>query len=546
MSQSEVIDVSPADPAQLAWKELSDLGNAERLEARYRGRLVHVEGRGWMAFADTHWSAEIGEVLAHKAAHSVARAMREEIAALAEAIAERRLPPNLNEEIAKERLLNLRRWSVMSGNANKTGAMLNQASNLMCARRDEFDSEPLAINCRNFTLRAVQDRQGKWSIRKAPHDPTDMISRVADVDYDPDATCPLWEERLTVVLPDPEVRKFFRQCVGYALTGLTREQCIFLLQGRGGDGKSTTMDELRGLMGGYAVACDVQTFMAGAMRSGADASPDLARLAGDVRLVSTGEPRRGGQLDEAKIKSITGGSPIAARGLHEDLFEYVPGFKLFLECNAKPRISGDDDGIWRRIVVIMFPHQFGAGSRSGSPPHTNPGDPEREEAARRWDRPDKAIKDKLAAERPGILNWALAGMLEWLEAGELVPPKAVVEAVEDYRRGANPFGEWMAERVDTSDPNSLILAADLYADYKKWCEDQGVGDRDVMTSTAFGRSLGDRQILKGPRDGAGRVRRRGARLRNGQDPRSNGNIDVAGEMLESRISQRFDGDEDVP
>lgn len=491
MGKLEVIEVSPPDALGLAWKELSDLGNGERLIARAGGKLLYVVGRGWTAFSDTHWSYEKGEQLAHQAAHGVARSMREEIGALAAAIADRRLPDGLSEEHAKDRLINLRKWAVTSGNANKTAAMLSQASNLITAWRDEFDPEPLAINCLSGTLRCVE-RGGKWSIEQRPHDPADMISRVAEVRYDQDAECPEWDKHLATVLPDPEVRRFFQTVIGYSLAGVRTEQCVVLLQGKGGDGKSTTMNVLRELLGGYAAAADVQTFMAGATRSGADASPDLARLSGDVRLCSTGEPRRGGALDEAKIKAITGGSPIAARELHGDLFEYVPRFLLILECNAKPRISGDDDGIWRRIMVIMFPHQF---------------DPRKGAA------PDKRISERLIEEGPGIFNWALQGLLQWLEAGQLEPPAAVVEAVEDYRRAANPFGEWLHERVDTRDPTTLVLATDLFNDYKQWCEDQAVGDREVMTSTAFGRALGDRQILKGPKDRQGRIQRRGARLR---------------------------------
>lgn len=489
---SEKIDITPADPLQLAWKELSDLGNADRLVARTGGRLLHVDGRGWTAFADTHWSAEKGEVLAARQAHAVARAIREEIAALKEAIEQRRLPPNVSEEMAKDRLVNLYKWAVTSGNANKTAAMLSQAANLVPATREDFDREPLALNVLNGTLRAERGADGHWALELAPHDPNDMLSRVADVEYHPKAECPEWDRHLATVLPDADVRRFFQTIIGYSLTGLRTEQCIVLLQGKGGDGKSTTMNAIREILGGYAAAADVQTFMAGAVRSGADASPDLARLSGDVRLCSTGEPRRGGQLDEAKVKAITGGSPIAARELHGDLFEYVPRFLLVLECNAKPRISGDDDGIWRRILVIMFPHQFDE---------------------RKGGKPDKRILERLMGERSGILNWALQGMLAWLEAGELVAPQPVVDAVEDYRRAANPFGEWFHERVDTRDPNILTLAGELFDDYKEWCELQGVGDRDLLNSTSFGRRLGDLQILKGPKDAKGRIRRRGASLR---------------------------------
>lgn len=493
MNDVSAIEMASADPLALAWKELSDLGNAERLIARAGGKLLHVDGRGWSAFDGRRWSNEQGAQLAHRQAHEVARAMRDEFKALAEAIETNRLG-DVPRGIAEERLVNLRKFAVQSGNANKTAAMLSQASQLVSAARDDFDRDPLTLNCRSGTLIFVQRGESsqefpvRWTIQQRPHDPVDMISRVAEVDYDPDARCPTWDEHLATVLPDESVRHFFQTVVGYSLTGLTTEQCIILLQGRGGDGKSTTMNELRTLFGGYASAADVQTFMAGATRSGADASPDLARLAGDMRLCSTGEPRRGGALDEAKIKAITGGSPIAARELHGDLFEYVPRFKLFLECNAKPRISGDDDGIWRRIVVIMFPHQFKGAAV------------------------DKRIGERFKSEASGILNWAIEGALRWLEAGQLDPPKAVIDAVEDYRRSANPFGEWLHERVDTRDPSATTGSSTLYSDYKEWCERNDVTDRDVMSTTAFGRALGDRQILK-KKDAKGLIMRKGAKLR---------------------------------
>jgi len=105
------------------------------------------------------------------------------------------------------------------------------------------------------------------------------------------------------------------------------------------------------------------------------------------------------------------------------------------------------------------------------------------------------------------------GALRWLERGRLDPPQPVLDAIEDYRRAANPFGEWFAERVDTSDPKALTFALELHEDYKAWCEANGAGDRETMGLTAFGRALGDRQILKGPRHRSGKIRRLGAKLR---------------------------------
>lgn len=495
---SRAVLMATVDPLVLAWRELSDLGNSERLVSRAGGKLVHVREWGWVAYDGKRWSADDGERLAHLKAHEVARGLRDEIAALAE-LDEAELKGRFGDwctaEMRASRVIELRKFAVQSGNASKTVAMLAQAASLdqLNRRMDDFDRNLLVINARNRTLRFARRRgdgdSAPWVLLDAPHDPADHLTRVMACDWIPDATAPRWEAHLATVLPDPDVRAYFQQVIGYALSGLTIEQCMFMLQGKGGDGKSTTMNVLRELMGGYGVAADVQTFMAAGQRSGAEATPDLVRLAGDTRLVCTQEPKRGAALDEQRIKQFTGGSPIQARANYGDAFEFKARGKLFIECNSRPRISGDDDGIWRRIVIILFPHQFKGTAI------------------------DKNFEARLMDEGPGILNWMLTGLRAWLEAGRLVQPQAVAEAVEEYRRAANPFGEWMAARLDTTDPSAVTLAADLWNDYSKWCEDESVGDREKLTSTAFGRALGDRQIMLGPRHRSGRKTRKGAKLR---------------------------------
>lgn len=530
---SRAVLMVTVDPLALCWRELSDLGNAERLVAHAGGKLVHVREWGWVAHDGRRWSAEDGQRLAMLKTHEVARGIREEIGALAE-IPDDDLKGRFGEwctaERRQDRVINLHKHAVQTGNASRATSMLAQAATLdeLNRRMDDFDTDLLCINAANRTLRFRKRRDAepgsRWHVVDAPHDPADHLTRAMTCDWDPNATAPEWEKHLTTVLPDPDVRAYFQQVLGYGLSGLTVEQCMFMLQGKGGDGKSTTMNVIRELMGGYGVAADVQTFMAAGQRSGADATPDLVRLAGDTRLVCTQEPKRGSAVDEQRIKQFTGGSPIQARANYGDAFEFKARGKLFMECNSRPRISGDDDGIWRRIVIILFPHQFKGTAI------------------------DKGVENRLLGEGPGILNWLLEGLRQWLEAGRLIQPKAVAEAVEEYRRSANPFGEWMAAHVDLSDPVVLTSSSVLYADYKAWCEAEGVSDREMLNSTGFGRALGDRQILLGPKDSKGLKRRRGARLRASSDMVT-AVPDKAAEPSEPRtvaIGDAWDDDDGMP
>lgn len=474
------------DPLDLAWYDLNDLGNAGRLASRAHNRLLW-DGEKWLGYTGTHWSADDGQRLAVAFTHQVARGLRGEVEALrAHAEKLRAKGEDGKADGLKGRLKKLGDWADESGNAGRASSMLRQAQGLeeLNARPTDFDQDPLLLTVQNGALELTRVEGGAYDVTLRRHDPQDRVTRVAAVAYDPKADCPGWKAHLELCLPDPEVRDFLQTCLGYALTGYTREQVIFVLQGKGGDGKSTTMNVVRRLLGGFAIAADVRTFLDTGARDAASASPDRVRLASDTRLVSTGEPGFGQSFDEALLKSFTGGSPLLARELHGRTIEFTPRGKLFVECNARPRIKGGDDGIWRRMVVVPFPVQIPK------------------------DRLVRGLEDRLVLEGPGILNWLLEGLFRWLEEG-LVYPAAVVEAIDDYRRGSNPFAEWFGERLEL-DPDAKIGAGMLHQDYKDWCAENG---HEPMTATAFGRALGDRQIVLCGKDRGGRKLRRGARIR---------------------------------
>ncbi len=493
MTRSGAVMMTTVDPSAMAWRELNDSGNADRFVVRGGGKLVHVRDWGWVAYDDARWSSEDGGRLAQLKAMDVARGMREEIEALAEMKAGKGpLPAWLTSEMLEERIIALRKHAIVSGNAPKTKAMLDQAAALpdLNRHRDEFDRDPLALNTANRTLRFVEGPEG-WALDDAPHDPADLITRVCSTGWEPGAVNAMWLEHMEAVLPDPDVRWFFQKLMGYVATGKTDEQIFILLQGKGGDGKSTVINVLRVVLGGYAVVGNVKTFLSDAGKGADGPTPELVRFVGDTRLISLQEPKRGQALAEERVKQFTGGSPVTFRALYGEEGEFEPRGKVIMEVNARPRISGDDDGIWRRIVIILFPRQFkGAGRVKGM---------------------DAKL---LAAGKPGILNWLLEGVRGYLVEG-LEQPTAVSEAIEEYRRSANPFAEWLAARVDTGDPLALTRASDLYADYKLWCEAESVGERETLSQTKFGVALGDRQIMLGPRDRTGKKQRRGARLRDG-------------------------------
>jgi putative DNA primase/helicase len=120
------------------------------------------------------------------------------------------------------------------------------------------------------------------------------------------------------------------------------------------------------------------------------------------------------------------------------------------------------------------------------------------------DKVDKTLPATLAAEAPGILNWAIAGFKAWQKDG-LRPPKEVTDATEAYKDESDPLGEFFDEYTIQRSKGS-VLARDIYKEYLAWVESTGV--RFPITQQTFGRQLQARAFRPGrlrPSEGKARV-----------------------------------------
>src|SRR5262249_34700305 len=127
---------------------------------------------------------------------------------------------------------------------------------------------------------------------------------------------------------------------------------------------------------------------------------DVARLRG-ARFVPAVETRKGRWLDEERLKQLSGGDKISARFMRGEWFDFSPICKVCLVTNHRPKIRGTDEAIWRRIHLVPFTVTIPKSDR------------------------DKTLPEKLRAELPGILAWAVRGCLEWRVKG-LAPPDSVL------------------------------------------------------------------------------------------------------------------------
>ncbi|MCI6141288.1 MAG: phage/plasmid primase, P4 family [Subdoligranulum variabile] len=361
-------------------------------------------------------------------------------------------------EQAKE----LRKFITKSRGSHAKDNLLTEAQHLAgipCTDAD-FDDARGFLNLPNGILK-LSDTMLR------PHRRSAHITRLAGALYDPDAEAPVWRAFLdSVTGGDKELQTYLQAMVGYMLTGSTREQCIFFLYGDGSNGKSTFLDVLADLLGSYAMNAQSETITA---RNNANGPrTDIARLKG-ARLVTISECPADVWLDEAIVKQLTGGDTVTARYLYGREFEFKPEFKLIMATNHKPRIRGTDSGIWRRIRLVPFTQTI----------------PE--------DKQDLQLPDKLRAELPGILNWAIDGLRLWLKNSNnarrrgLPPCQAVDSATAAYRGEQDRLKEFLEECTEPA-PGYTVQASILYQVYRRWCEENG--ERFPVTGNKFGREVG--------------------------------------------------------
>lgn len=355
----------------------------------------------------------------------------------------------------------LRKFIQKSRGSHAKDNLLKEAQHLtgVPATDNDFDKARGVFNVGNGILRL---RDGTLH----PHNRTRLITRLAGTSYDPKASAPVWQAFLdSVTGGDTQLQHYLQCMVGYMLTGSTREQCIFFLFGDGSNGKSTFLDVLADLMGTYAMNAQSETITA--RRQSDSPRADIARLKG-ARLVTISECPADVWLDEAIVKQLTGGDTVTARYLYGREFEFKPEFKLIMATNYKPRIRGTDSGIWRRIRLVPFTQTI----------------PE--------DKQDLQLPEKLQAELPGILNWALVGLHQWMQASAggkrrgLPRCAAVDNATAEYRGEQDRLKQFLEDCTEPA-PGYTVQAGILYQVYRRWCEENG--ERYPLTGNKFGREV---------------------------------------------------------
>jgi putative DNA primase/helicase len=438
----------------------TDSGNAELLAHLYGDRLRFDHRRGrLLLWRDHSWHDDVdGEI-----DRMVLEAARVRFHAAADVA-------DSAEKTAQAR------WAINSESRQRREAALALVRSVhpVADAGENWDTDPWLVGVANgvVDLRSRKLRDGR---------PKDRITLALSWPYRPDARAERWERFISEIFGgNDDLIDFIHRAVGYSLTGLTTEQCLFVCYGGGANGKSVFLQTLRTVLGPLAVNTAFATLE---FTGRGAASNDLAALA-DRRLVTASETNEGARLNEARVKALTGGDTLTARFLYREFFQFKPTCKVWLAVNHRPRVTDDSEAFWRRVRLVPFTRQFRGADA------------------------DPNLADTLHAEAEGILAWLVRGALAWRQRG-LEAPECVRTATDDYRIDSDVLGDFLAERCDQG-PDYTATPAEISKAYGLWADGLNLSKHERLSTTALGRKLGDRFA----KDRTGRQRfYRGLRVR---------------------------------
>lgn len=466
-------DAAPAPQAKKNFDPLryraEDGGIMDAWLEQYGNDWMYVVGPDkWHYWNNTHW-AEDAQLIIKKQIVDLMDAMNLQCAELM-----KRAPERIRSISAKYAAAGLdipdtaikevERIKIEAGAAKTMhGATKRSSGRLSSVETMSRPKRGVAVNRINVdeSLNLINGALSLKSLELRPHSKDDLFTYCLDYEYDPNADCPLFKKYISEVLvlegtteTDVDTVMLFQELLGYSLTPDTKHEVMVWMFGEGGNGKSVAISVVESLLGPMSMSIDFQSV-------GMPGNYDLADIPGKRVLLST-EAERNKVMAESYIKRIVTGDTINTRPIYGSPLSFRPTAKIWWAMNDKPVIKDTTDSMWRRMKLIPFYRKFEEGKNA-----------------------DVDLPAKLIAELPGILNWAIEGLMRLTLNGRFTKSAASDEAKQQYREEANPVAQWVNTMTVRTDYPATLQGA-LFKEYVIWCSDQN--ERPV-TSTQFGKDL---------------------------------------------------------
>lgn len=291
-----------------------------------------------------------------------------------------------------------------------------------------------------------------------PHSPKWFSMVRLPYAFDPQARSDAWEDSIYRSFDgNLELCAVSQEWAGYSLVASTDFQKFLCLEGDGRNGKSVFLAGLQAIVG-----VDNCSFMGledfGDSFAAADTVGKLLNISADC-----GEIER---VAEGVVKKFASGDRMAVNRKGLPRITLMPTARLVVAFNTRPRFSDKTGAIWRRMILLPFRRRVAD-----------------KDVVLGMDKAEFWYSNGHA---PGMLNWALRGLIRLYRQRRFTACTAIDAAVESYRLESNPARVFILEHLEQADENSKVGCSEVYRLYRKWCSENGYSP---VNDTHFGAEI---------------------------------------------------------
>lgn len=456
----EVAKIELSDNDLLGYLNENRVGDAKLYSRLHRGAVVYVKyWERWLIWGGHHWIEDDFEISAQSIEDVCELYLR--LAESKQIEADEETDKDLKSKLQSIADTALRRVNQLrdTPGQDKLLQMTRRIRDPLVVLPNQIDQQHYVKACPNgvIDLRTGELRPGR---------PDEYILNAIVTEYDPellrkDDPCPETNRFLLSSMDgDQELVDFIWRLLGYGLITERRDHIFTIMWGEHGRNGKDTLIKLVTHVLGQTLSGDAPVEMllqTQQVRNSSAPSPDVLTLRG-MCIAWINEAEEGQRFALAKLKKLTGGGYITARGLHDKLqTTWLQTHLPIMTTNELPKAKADDAAFWSRALIIKWPLSF----------------VERPEQP--YERPaDKDLTEKIGAEAKGVLARMVRGSMEYLRDGLKIPDK-VRQWTREQRASWDDVGlfisEWCISESHQANPDNYTLkvsATDLHEAFCIW------------------------------------------------------------------------------
>ena len=359
---------------------------------------------------------------------------------------------NLEDKVEAKQLFNILNKIKVHKSTKSKNDLIKEFFTRECIRditfENKLNSDKGILSVKNGK---VDLRTGKFSKRTYE----DYISYELKTGYvEDDDRNEEWHEFLNGIFDNDKIINernkiinYLHKYLGYCMTGLTTEECILILWGKGGNGKSKLQNVLYMVLESDNPIIDSwdSSLFSEKLDGGScnNASPEIAKLYGK-RMGFINESKKGVNWGETFKKIVDTGLSLTGRRLYGDPMTFSLETTFLMATNDFPNMP-IEDCYYRRTRCLPLLNHY---TKNPTAKHHRPITIGIEK---------KILNNERAKEQ--VLSWLVRGAMKFFREGlDELPP--ICQSYKDKHFDAN---DWTKHLEIVDDPKQYMTQADLYS-----------------------------------------------------------------------------------